>query len=67
MVQKEGTVNAQRLVRDFRATMGKTRPIRHHPGRHSFWALIVDKDASILAHFSRPYIGLVMDPKMWNP
>ena len=62
--KREGAVNSQRLVRDFRAIVGESRPIRHQSGRPPFWALIAAKNASILTHFSRPDIGPEMDPEL---
>ena len=64
MAQTEGPVNSQILVRDLRTIVGKSRQIRHHSGRPSFWTLIAAKDAAILAHFRRPYIGLEMGPEI---
>ena len=60
MVQKEAPVNAQRLVRDFWATLGNSE-------RPAFWSLIAANGASVLAHFSRPDIGLGMDPELGYP
>ena len=66
-VQKEGPVNSQRLVREFRTSMGKSRPIRRECGRPFFRALIAAKGAAISAHFSRPEIGRRMDPEIGYP
>ena len=65
--RNEGAVNSRRLVCDCRAILGKSRPARHRPGRPSFWSLIADKNASILAHFSRSDIGLEMTPEIGYP
>ena len=65
--QKEGPVNAQRLVRDSRATQWKSRPTHRQSGRPSSWALIAAKDASILAHFSQSDIGVEMGPNVGYP
>ena len=58
MGQEEGSVNAQRLGRDFRKVMAKSGPIRRQSGRPSTCSLIAARDASILAHFSHAYVGL---------
>ena len=65
--QKEGAVNAQRLVRDLREIVEKSRPTRRQSGRPSLWALITAKDAAILAYFRRPDIGLGANPKIGYP
>ena len=64
MAQKEDPVNSQRLVIDFRATLGKSRPTPPQPRRSSLWAIIEAKDASILAPSRRPAIGVEMDPEI---
>ena len=64
MGQKEDPVNIERLVRDFRAIMGISWPIRNHSARPSLRALIAAQVSSVAAHFSRSDIGLEMDPKL---
>ena len=61
MAKGEGSVYPQRLIRDLRTILGKSRPIRHQSGRSAFWALISDKDDPSSAHFSHPDIGMEMD------
>ena len=58
--QKEGPVNSQGLVSEFREILRKLRPTRHQSGRPSFWAIIAAKNASFLAHFSHHDVGLQM-------
>ena len=64
---KEDRFVRQRLVRDFRKTLGESLPIRRQSGRPSFWTLIEDADASIVAHFRRYDIGPEMAPEMGYP
>ena len=66
-IQKEGPVYPHRLVRDFRTSLEKSRPISRQSGRPSFWPLIADKDAATSANFSRSDIGLDMGPKVGLP
>ena len=51
MDQNSGTVNPQRLVRNFRAILGKSWTIHHQSGRPSSWALVAAKDASFFGLF----------------
>ena len=67
MSRKGVPVNSQWSVRDFRKYMGKSRGARRQSGLPSIRSLIAAKGASILAHFSRPDIGLEMDPVIVYP
>ena len=61
--QEDGPVNLQRSARDFLMTKGTSWPTHRQSRWPSTWSLIAAKDASILAHFSRPDIGMGMDPE----
>ena len=62
-VQREGAVNSQWLVRDFREILGKLRPTHRQSGRPTFWPLISTKHSSFLSHFPHPDIGLRNGPE----
>ena len=55
MVRKSDTVNSQRLVRDFRKIVGKSRTTQRPSGRPSFCAPVADADASFSGPFPPQY------------